>query len=45
MIAMKNMNGIWMSKGETQSLKGDSALQCTPKWETKHCSALCLNQQ
>ena len=26
MIAMRNLNGIWLAKGETQSLRGDSAL-------------------
>ena len=45
MIAMTNFNGIWLAKGETQSLRGDIALQCTPEWETVHCNALCLDQQ
>ena len=45
MIAMKNLNSIWLAKGATQSLRGDNALQCTPEWETVHCSALCLDQQ
>ena len=44
MIAMKNLNGIWLDKGAMESLRGDSALQCTPEWETMHCSALCLDQ-
>ena len=26
MIVMKNLNGIWLAKGETQSLRGDNAL-------------------
>ena len=37
MIAMKIMNGIWLAKGATQSLRGDNVLQCTPEWETMHC--------
>ena len=28
-MAMKNSNGIWLANGATQSLRGDSALQCT----------------
>ena len=33
MIEMKNLNGIWSVKGETLSIRGDIALQCTPEWE------------
>ena len=35
-MAMKNSKVIWLAKGETQSLRGDSALQFTPEWETMH---------
>ena len=45
MMAMKNSKEIWLAKGETQSPKGDSALQSTPEWETMLCKALCLDQQ
>ena len=41
---MKIFDGIWLAEGETQSLRGDNVLQSTPKWDTMHCSALCIDQ-
>ena len=45
MMEMKNSNGIWLVKGETQPLRGDSVFHCTTEWEIMHCTALCLDQQ
>ena len=44
-MEMTNSKGIWLAQGETQSVKGDSALQSNLKWETMLWKALCLDQQ